>query len=125
MKILFLDDDKRRTVKFKSLVPCAMTAETSEQMIELLSEDAHFDFVFLDHDLGGEIYVDSSRDDTGMEVVRWIVKNKPSIGQVVVHSLNYPCAMEMVRDLKDAGYVFTFYMPFIRFDEEVLDSILV
>ena len=35
-----------------------------------------WDEVHLDHDLGGEIYVDSSRPDCGMEVVRWLCASR-------------------------------------------------
>jgi hypothetical protein len=42
----------------------------------------------LDHDLGGEIYVDTNYSNTGSEVVRWIEKNKPDIKEIVVHSYN-------------------------------------
>lgn len=105
--ILFLDDDKYRTKRFKSVIPSAFTAETADQMVALLSKitDAEpAESVFLDHDLGGEVYVDSSLPNTGMEVVRWIVANKPAINQIIVHSLNHSAASRMVSHLKEQGY---------------------
>lgn len=100
--ILFLDDDTTRTKKFKSHCPSAKCVSTSQECIDELSQK--WDTVFLDHDLGGEVYVDTNREDCGMEVVRYIVKNKPEIFQIIVHSLNQIAAKEMVLRLQDAGY---------------------
>jgi len=61
----------------------------------------------LDHDLGGETFVDSGREDTGMEVVRWLCQNQDSQDGLIfvrVHSHNAPAAHRMVFDLKRAGY---------------------
>jgi hypothetical protein len=104
--ILFLDDDASRTKAFKSRVPSALTAENAKDFIELLKKIEGDEPVqaFLDHDLGGEVYVDSSRENTGMEVVRWIVANNPKIMDIVVHSHNGPAAARMVVALCDAGY---------------------
>jgi hypothetical protein len=63
-----------------------------------------WDIMCLDHDLGGETYVDSDNKNTGMEVVRWIVANKPKIGQIFVHSYNVGAAHVMAQDLSKAGY---------------------
>jgi len=103
--ILFLDDSKERTKAFKSKVPSAKTVKTTKACIKALSkEDAEWDIVFLDHDLGGEQFVDTNREDCGMEVVRWIVANEPFIRQIIVHSHNGPAAKEMCSKLNDAMY---------------------
>ena len=45
--------------------------------------------LFLDHDLGGEVYVDTGREDTGSEVARWLSQHPEFIpNQVVLHSHN-------------------------------------
>jgi CheY-like chemotaxis protein len=75
-KILFLDDNKERSNKLKSYFPYANTVETSMECIEQLEKES-FQVVMLDHDLGGQVFVNSNSEDTVMEVVRWIVKNKP------------------------------------------------
>lgn len=103
--ILFLDDDPRRTRRFRSYYPSCSTAATALEMIKLLdglSETA--DAVYLDHDLGRETFVDSDRSDCGMEVVRWIVENKPPVREFIVHSLNHYAAQTMVKLLRDSGY---------------------
>ena len=103
--ILFLDDNPHRTKKFLSEVPSAICTTTAQGMIDLLkklTEPAKF--VFLDHDLQGETHVDSRGANTGMEVVRYIEKNKPSIEKIVVHSCNYPAAVQMTERLANIGY---------------------
>lgn len=101
--ILFLDDSKERTKKFQSMYPNAICVETAKECIKKLDESA-WEFLFLDHDLGDQVFVDSSREDTGMEVVRWIEKNVPVIKQIYVHTLNVPAGQSMVDKLRDAGY---------------------
>jgi CheY-like chemotaxis protein len=113
MKILFLDDSAERIEKaFEHFedddVDIVVSAASA---IEALRAKRKYDLVMLDHDLGGETWVDSNREDCGMEVVRWIVKKKPKIGRIVVHSWNSVAAPIMVEELKKAGYKAT-YKPF-------------
>jgi len=106
MNILFLDDDEKRIDTFgKKIYPdFANIVTTASTAIQYLNSIPSWDYVFLDHDLGGEQLVDSNRKDCGMEVVRWIVQHKPNIDQIVVHSWNSPAGNEMVAKLRDAGY---------------------
>lgn len=117
MNILFLDDDPNRTETFTANVPSAHTTETAEECISAFDKEEEWSYVLLDHDLGGEVFVKSDREDCGMEVVRWIVENKPKIGQVVVHSFNPDASKEMVLKLRDAGYD-AIPVPFYMFDSE-------
>jgi hypothetical protein len=103
MNILFLDDCPSRTKIFRSQCPSAICLETAKDCIICLSKQ-DWDLVFLDHDLGGEIYSDQKNTNTGSEVVRWIIQNRPKIKQVIVHSLNGPARIAMCYDLKNAGY---------------------
>ncbi len=110
-RVLFLDDNPARRrwfglhgVSFEDQLWFAIDAEGA---IKCLSDPIHadgFDLVYLDHDLGEETFVDSDRKDCGMEVVRWIVANKPKIGEIVVHTMNTPAGHGMVRALREAGY---------------------
>ncbi len=101
--ILFLDDDERRCNSFRSAVPYATIVNTSAECIEQLGKD-DWDYVFLDHDLGGEIYCDCSRHDVGMEVVRWITTHNPTIEHIIVHTYNAPAGDLMEASLRDASY---------------------
>lgn len=113
MKILFLDDSEERIETavrhFRDEEVCI--TRTASGAIDLLGQEIDFDLVMLDHDLGGEAFVSSGREDCGMEVVRWIVKNKPKIERIVVHSWNSPAAEGMVGTLRMAGYHVA-YKPF-------------
>jgi hypothetical protein len=106
MRIIFLDDDHQRWYKFQSKIPQAVRAETAEQCIKLIKDSINIDWLFLDHDLGGEAYVNSSREDCGMEVVRYLCEQPrtKSINKIVVHSHNVVAAEEMFNKLLDAGY---------------------
>ena len=101
--ILVLDDDDLRLQRFRLYAPKATCVKTAKEMIDLLAK-TKADLLFLDHDLNDETYVNSSREDCGMEVVRYITKNKPTIGQIIVHTHNPAASPIMVADLKKAGY---------------------
>lgn len=113
MNILFLDDNEARTNLFRRWIPGGSHTTTAAGMIALLSNTEVTDLAFLDHDLGGEVFVDSGREDCGMEVVRWVVQNKPSVRQFVVHTLNPSAGEEMARRLSEAGYTVD-QVPFIN-----------
>lgn len=110
MNVLFLDDNDFRCQTFRSFVPFGTIVNEAQECIDKLSEK-DYDIVLLDHDLGGEVYVNSEEKNTGMEVVRWIVENKPRIGKVVVHSLNSGAALNMGDKLTSQEYV-TYIIPF-------------
>ena len=103
--VLFLDDNPVRISRFRSAVPYATIVETAKECIDQIKNE-QWDWIFLDHDLGGEEFVDSSRADTGMEVVRYLVDNKQErqSPQIVVHSLNTEAREQMCLDLVLAGY---------------------
>ena len=69
-RILFLDDDPHRAEIFLEWYPAAVWVQTSEECIA--GWPSAWDEVHLDHDLGGETFVDPNRSDCGMEVVRWL-----------------------------------------------------
>ena len=104
-KILILDDDNHRHKLFaqKYATEDLTHVHTSYDAIEVL-KSTEFDYVFLDHDLGGEIYVESG-PGTGYEVAEWISNNperKPS-QMVILHSLNPPGRKNMCNILKSKG----------------------
>lgn len=101
--ILFLDDCPNRCKSFRSNFPFATIVNDAESCIEELKNQA-WDNVFLDHDLGGTTYQDASDKNSGSEVVRWIIENKPKVGLFVCHSLNGPARENMVMALRSAGY---------------------
>src|SRR5262245_60109865 len=71
-RLLFLDDDPLRAELFLRENPHAVWVTTVGECVARL--DDVWDEVHLDHDLGGKTFVDSSADDCGMEVIRWLCK---------------------------------------------------
>lgn len=108
--ILFLDDSPERTEKFKAAYPEAVCVETAAECIEKLRSGV-WHVVCLDHDLGGKEYVPTDSEDCGMEVVRWMVRNRPFVGRVIVHTWNEPAAKVMVSELRRRDYAVS-YAPF-------------
>jgi type II secretory pathway component PulM len=118
--ILFLDDDPGRIRWLRSQAPSATCCETAEELIAALSEaQGSIERLFLDHDLGGEMYVNSDEPNTGMEVVRWLESHPKAIGTVVVHSLNATAAQAMIERLASAGY-HAVHVPFIQLRQQGL-----
>ena len=108
--ILFLDDCPHRCKSFRSNFPSATIVNDAKSCIaELKKQD--WDEVFLDHDLGGTTYQDASDKNSGSEVVRWILENKPKVSLFVCHSLNTPARQNMIAALANAGY-FVANIPF-------------
>jgi hypothetical protein len=111
-KILFLDDDPRRAETFLEWYPVAVWVKTSAECIAQLAHG--WNEVHLDHDLGGETFVDPSRSDCGMEVVRWLTaefREPLREAQFVIHSHNVEAARLMVESLRRTGYQ-AHYRPF-------------
>lgn len=109
--ILFLDDDTNRSKSFAMrMIGHRLTiVETASDCIEYIRQsllkNEPFDLICLDHDLGGKQFVNSKREDTGMEVVRWLCATPNSTkSPVLVHSYNVPAAKIMVRELSNSGY---------------------
>jgi CheY-like chemotaxis protein len=99
MKVLFLDDDPVRQKTMKAMLPCIKQVYTADEAIEALSVGDYSE-IFLDHDLGGEVYVDSEEYNTGMTVAKWLAKNKRD-ATIVIHSHNPAGARNMAVELRD------------------------
>jgi hypothetical protein len=101
--ILFLDDSSARAVLAYNRMPVAerdntIWCKSAEEAITTLWDYRDtLTKVYLDHDLGGEQYVNTKREDCGMEVVRYLEGmahkhpeefNELKDVKVVVHSWN-------------------------------------
>ncbi len=129
MKILILEDSKNRIQTFKDSLEERhelVITENAQEAIEILKGCDKFDYIFLDHDLGGEIFVDPHREDSGSAVVRYLQTMSSYQGgrsetvfrlwrhgqsRMIVHSMNIIQAINMENDLKDSGYQ-TYRIPF-------------
>ena len=103
MKILILDDMSIRHKAFKQnlighVVKCV---ETVKETIDSLNEET-WDYLFLDHDLGGDVMVPSG-PGTGYEVAQWLNKNvDKQPANIVIHSFNPDGAKNMASLLPKA-----------------------
>jgi CheY-like chemotaxis protein len=89
MKILILDNDKKRLKKFQERLIGHITCcvETVQETIKKLSEES-WDIIYIDHDLGEKIN-EPSGPGTGYEVAQWLrdnEKHKPA--KIIIHSFN-------------------------------------
>jgi CheY-like chemotaxis protein len=103
MNILFLDDSENRCKTFRASCPSATIVNTAADCVSMLSTQ-DWNYVFLDHDLGGREFVGPSKEETGYEVAQWIAEHKPKIGRIIIHSFNVSAAILMEIVLKKAGY---------------------
>jgi len=104
-RVLFLDDDPRRAERFLRQVPAAVWVKSVAECLPRLTET--WEEIHLDHDLEGETLVDMNRQDTGMEVIRWLCKEpRPHLSQTrfFVHTHNFVAGLLMVLQMHDSGY---------------------
>jgi len=97
MKILVLEDSQERIEKFKTLFPehdhdVWFTYEAQE-CIDLL-DTQQWDILFLDHDLGGDVYVQSGKG-TGYELAGYIAESINKDTAVIIHSCNHAGATQI------------------------------
>jgi CheY-like chemotaxis protein len=106
MKVFILEDAPDRIKWLKKLfVGHEITLkETSISAIEELGTAESFDMILLDHDLGGEIFVESG-ENTGYAVAQYLVRDevlqKYRKAFVFIHSCNPIGAAKMQEILKN------------------------
>lgn len=101
--IFVLEDMMERMSTFKKiaidikmeLIHCS-TVEHAKN-IYLISNPS---VVFLDHDLGQEIFVNSNEENTGYQFAKWMVKNDKDYKQrtIIIHSAN-PVGAENINNV--------------------------
>lgn len=117
MKIFILEDDPFRMELFRAYLKEheIFHCETAEDAIATLGENSDFDLIFLDHDLGGEAFVDSANDNTGAAVARWLAKSEyPRSVSITIHSLNPDGQINMRDTLRRGDFRFTKIVPFTK-----------
>ena len=106
MRILVLEDSLERQEKFKQLFKnqeLSMFDNVLDAYHSYLFND--FSVMFLDHDLGGRIWTDSSEENTGYQFTKLIVENqKQKNALIYIHSMNPIGANKMLNLLLDNGY---------------------
>lgn len=116
MRIFILEDDKGRICRFgdELMKEHDITVCTSVKGA-LKCFAPPYDLMLLDHDLGGETFVPSEKEETGysflqqLPVREAIKRNKPI---VIVHSFNYQGAQRMVDEAGELGARSVMRIPF-------------
>lgn len=116
-RLLFLDDNPDRHIAFDIIIggiECHVDhVWTADECIYALSQNEPYDCAFLDHDLGGKVFVKEEKG-SGSEVAKFIgselsVDRHPR--QIVVHSWNPKGAERMLGYIEPSG-IPTNYVPF-------------
>lgn len=106
MKILILEDNPIRQEKFKQL----FRNQDLYLAIDIKQAKEHCNFnefpiMFLDHDLGNQIWVDSNEENTGYQFVKWLIENQLHKNCLYyIHSMNSIGANKMLNLLLDNSY---------------------
>lgn len=96
MKIFVLEDNVQRIKQFATrlLNHSVVITTNAEEAIKELSKNLDYDYFFLDHDLGDEVFMDSNLPNTGYQVAKFLA-DKEIKGRIVIHSMNYDGAKNM------------------------------
>lgn len=106
LKIFVLEDDENRIRWFKEKYDHLHLdiAISFDEAKELLSNN-EYHMLFLDHDLGGEVYVDVNEYNTGTSVAKYMTDNGlQKHSSILIHSLNPVGSGTMLSILRNRDY---------------------
>ena len=106
VKILILEDDKNRIDVFKKNldgIEDIYITDYANQAISWL-ESIEFDYIFLDHDLGG-LQMEWDEENCGMTVAKYLNKHPQRKANVIIHSLNTHRAKEMEHLIEGSQHI--------------------
>ncbi|NCN42332.1 hypothetical protein GW916_13910 [bacterium] len=106
--IFVLEDDELRIEAFRGYFEKigetqVLYAVSVDEAKDLLQRNREFRVLFLDHDLGGEVYVESTEPNTGYQVAKFIKENAIIYKTCIVHSMNVVGAENIRSVLRDAN----------------------
>lgn len=97
-KVFVLEDSLERIVLFREFLQNKEVVYTDDVDIAIRELRRNkFDLIFLDHDLNGKVFVDSTVEKTGFHVISCLKESINEETQVIVHSMNPEGASNMVR----------------------------
>lgn len=92
--IFVLEDNVNRMAVLYRLLPRKFPGveivhtEFVEEAKKLIVQKSYWDIVLLDHDLGGQTYVDSDEEDTGYQFLKFFKEKNIQCGQLIYHTQN-------------------------------------
>lgn len=114
--ILILEDDANRISGFAQAyhnTPFTIfITDQVDQCIEILQKHP-VQLAYLDHDLGGKVFVDSDKEPTGLHVAEWIARNPDRAPRMCfIHSLNPSGARAMSNAFRNNPKITTIIAPY-------------
>lgn len=123
MKVFILEDNPERMTAFSAIwIQDEMVATNSVRQARKILENEKFDHIMLDHDLGGEVYVDSADKNTGTYLCKHMHETVNADTPITIHSWNDIGAERMVNYLLDnnhCGKIEKIKFGSIAFNEKV------
>ena len=123
MKIFILEDNHDRIdffmEKFRDLGKntVVVSEDVSTAISKYKDTGMDCDVIFLDHDLGGRVYVESQEENTGYQFAKWLRFNDPNIDKkkIILHTCNSVGADNMKNELPIASaYPYYLLADFLR-----------
>lgn len=102
MDIFILEDDDNRIKIFKEKLKehkLDIFKDVNDDSIKAI-QDNLYGVIFLDHDLGGKVYVDSQEENTGFQMCRYLNKGRNNDSQIIIHSHNPVGAINIFNALR-------------------------
>lgn len=127
MQIFVLEDNTLRIKLFREFFARHnLEAEFAVSVDEAKEKFNDPDVVFLDHDLGQRIFVDSREPDTGYQFAVWLRENDEKFTErtYIVHSLNNVGAGMIMGVLADVKEMYRIPFDMRRFEETIQFSAL-
>ena len=126
--VFILEDDPNRCFSFiKYFIKDNVTLTNNAERAVHLLQNVVYDVILLDHDLGGEVYVDPTEPNTGSRVCRELTLNNMLLTvplnmntQFIIHSMNNTASIGMMNTLISKGFKNVVYCPFSK---ELFDRI--
>lgn len=104
MKIFVLEDSLMRIKWFKKEYEGSEINIFTQvkEAIRFLKKETP-DILYLDHDLDGKVFVDSSEENTGYQLAKFIAESGKKYDKIVIHSMNPFGAKNMYHTLKNSA----------------------
>ena len=79
--------------------------EFAEEAKKLILKKSYWDIVLLDHDLGGQSYVDSENENTGYQFLKFFKEKEIKFGQLIYHTQNPAGGHNMLSIMPEGRYI--------------------
>jgi hypothetical protein len=120
MKVFILEDNSYRIRALKEKFKRHEVHIFDNVKDAIRGYDDDYDLFLLDHDLDGQVYVDSEKENTGYQLAKWLAR-KENIFQkrIIAHTMNITGAQNIQAILPHAEI-----MPYPQLIENYVDFLL-